>query len=116
LNQFRGPLRIALALALTGIAGYVAFLAAIDVPMYLARWNGDLANGKEPLGLLTGLWYVSSHWTVTREFREWQDEMAWMALYYSAAVWSSLALCPISFVLDRWPRYAMAPAPHAIRI
>jgi len=117
LNQFRGPLRIALGLALTGIAGYVAFLAAIDVPMYLARWNGDLANGKEQLGLFTGLWDVSSHWTVSRELRAWQDEMAWMALYFSAAVWSSLALCPFSLVLDRWPRHARAPAPpHAMQI
>jgi hypothetical protein len=30
---------------------------------------------------------------VTRDFAAWKDEIMWMSLYFSAAVWSSLALC-----------------------
>jgi hypothetical protein len=30
---------------------------------------------------------------VTHDIAEWKDEIAWMSLYFSAAVWASLALC-----------------------
>jgi len=30
---------------------------------------------------------------VTHDFAEWKDEIVWMSLYFSAAVWASLALC-----------------------
>ena len=51
------------------------------------------ANGKALLGLLFGLHDVATRLTVTHDLAHWRDEMAWMALYFSAAVWSSLALC-----------------------
>src|SRR5258708_27132933 len=54
LPEFNGPVRLALAIAISGIAGYLAFLMTIDVPMYLSRWQADLADGSEPLGALEG--------------------------------------------------------------
>jgi pimeloyl-ACP methyl ester carboxylesterase len=33
------------------------------------------------------------HPAVTHDIAEWKDEMPWMSLYFSAAVWASLALC-----------------------
>ena len=30
---------------------------------------------------------------MTHDLAEWKDEIAWMSLYFSAAVWASLALC-----------------------
>ena len=36
-----------------------------------------------------------TRWVVTHDLAEWKDEMAWMALYFSLAVWSSLALCVV---------------------
>jgi len=35
---------------------------------------------------------VSARWVVTHDFAEWKDEIVWMSLYFSAAVWASLAL------------------------
>jgi hypothetical protein len=35
---------------------------------------------------------------------------AWMSLYFSAAVWSSLALCGIMLVKDGLPRYLATSA------
>ena len=52
IGEFRGVVRIAIGVAIAGIAGYLAFLATIDVPMYFARWQEDIANGKALLGLL----------------------------------------------------------------
>jgi hypothetical protein len=88
-----GPARAVLAVAVVGIAGYLAFLMTVDVPMYLGRWRAKLADGGKHLGPLEGLRDVSTRWVVTHDFAEWKDEIAWMSLYFSAAVWASLALC-----------------------
>ena len=86
------------------------FLATIDVPMYFARWQQDFAAGKPLLGLLGGLHDVGTRWTVTHDVAHWRDEMAWMALYFSVAVWSSLALCGLDLVKRYLPRYRRSTA------
>jgi len=93
LPEFGGAIRVAIVVAIIGITGYLAFLATIDVPMYLARWRAEVANGSRPLSPLEGLRDASFRWVVTHDIAEWKDEIAWMSLYFSAAVWSSLALC-----------------------
>ena len=30
---------------------------------------------------------------MTHDLAEWKDEIAWMSLYFSVAVWASLGLC-----------------------
>lgn len=93
LPDFDGSVRIALAIACVGIAGYLVFLLTVDVPMYLGRWRDKAANGRRLLRPLEGLYDASTRWVVTRDLAAWKDEIAWMSLYFSAAVWSSLALC-----------------------
>jgi len=93
LPEFGGAVRIVLLTAVIGIAGYVAFLATVDVPMYLSRWRADVASGNGLLGLREGLRDVTIRWIVTHDVAEWKDEIVWMSLYFSVAVWSSLALC-----------------------
>jgi hypothetical protein len=109
LPEFDGPVRVALGIAITGIVGYLAFLMTIDVPMYLSRWRTEVADGSTPLGPLEGLRDVSTRWVVTHDFAEWKDEIAWMSLYFSAAVWASLALCVFYSLEDRLPRYRTEP-------
>jgi hypothetical protein len=105
LYDFYGIVRIAIGAMVGGIAFYVAFLIVIDVPMYLDRWRADLAGGKELLGIFSGLYDVGTRWMVTHDFAHWQDEIPWMSLYFSAAVWSSLALCSFDLVKPHLPRY-----------
>src|SRR6266481_5685746 len=105
LPEFNGPVRVVLAIAISGIAGYLAFLMTIDVPMYLGRWQADLADGSKPLGALEGLYDARTRWVVTHDFAQWKGEIAWMSLYFSAAVWASLALCVVYSLEDRLPRY-----------
>ncbi len=93
LPEFDGLVRAVLVISIIGIAGYLAFLAAIDVPMYVRRWRAEVAHGRKPLSPLQGLRDASVRWVVTHDIAEWKDEIAWMSLYFSAAVWSSLALC-----------------------
>jgi hypothetical protein len=93
LPAFDGRVRIVLAIAIAGIAGYLAFLITVDVPMYLRRWRAKVSDRGKLLRPLEGLRDASTRWVVTHDVSEWKDEMTWMALYFSAAVWASLALC-----------------------
>jgi hypothetical protein len=79
---------------IVGIACYLAFLVTVDVPMYPSRWPAGHPHGRFP-GLLEGLHDVATRWVVTHDVAHWKGELAWMALYLSTAVWSSLALCAL---------------------
>jgi hypothetical protein len=105
LPEFDGEVRVVLVVTITGIAGYLAFLMTVDVPMYLSRWRAEAADGNKRLGALEGLRDVSTRWIVTHDLAEWKDEIAWMSLYFSAAVWASLALCVFYSLEDYLPRY-----------
>ena len=47
LPEFDGPVRVILAISIIGIAGYLAFLMTVDVPMYLSRWRAEVADGRK---------------------------------------------------------------------
>jgi hypothetical protein len=91
--EFDGGVRVVLVLTVVGIVAYLAFLMAVDVPMYLKRWRADVAEGNKGLRPLEGLRDVSTRWVVTHDFAEWKEEIVWMSLYFSTAVWASLGLC-----------------------
>ena len=110
LPEFDGPARAVLAIAIVGIAAYLAFLIMVDVPMYLGRWRAGLADGNPLLRPLEGLRDVSTRWIVTHDLAAWKDEIAWMSLYFSAAVWASLALCVFYSLQQHLPRYRTEPA------
>ena len=109
LPEFEGPVRLALVVAIIGIAAYLAFLITIDVPMYVNRWRGGPTERKD-LGPLEGLRDASTRWVVTHDFAEWKDEIAWMSLYFTGAVWASLMLCLIYSLGEYLPQYRADPA------
>jgi hypothetical protein len=113
LPEFDGIVRWGLVAAIVGVAGYLAFLATIDVPMYLARWRIDVANGNGGLRPLDGLRDVSIRWVVTRDMAEWRDEIPWMSLYFTAAVWGSLALCVCYSFEDYIPQFRIVASAFA---
>jgi hypothetical protein len=121
LPEFDGEVRVILVVTIIGIAGYLAFLMTVDVPMYLNRWRTEVGDGSKLLGPLEGLRDVSTRWVVTHDLAEWKDEIAWMSLYFSGAVWASLALCVCYSLEDQLPRYrtqatVASPAPDATAV
>ena len=92
LPDSEGPMSTILVVGLIGIVGYLIFLLKFDVPMYLSRWRVKVAHGAKLLRPLEGLRDVSTRWVVTRDFSQWKDEIIWKSLYFTAAVWASLAL------------------------
>jgi hypothetical protein len=97
LVEFDGVARGILVIAIIGIAGYLAFLITVDVPMYFARWRAKVSDGSQRLRPLEGLRDVSARCVVTHDLAAWREEILWMSLYFSAGVWASLALCVLRF-------------------
>jgi hypothetical protein len=88
----------------------------MDVPMYFVRWQADLADRRQFLGLFGGLHDVATRWVVTHDAARWHGEMTWMSLYFSAAVWMSLLLAGCGLVMHLLPRYrAGRPLPRLSR-
>ena len=114
LPEFGGLVRLSLVVAIMGIAAYLAFLITIDVPMYLSRWQDGRTDGSKILSPLEGLHDASTRWVVTHDFAQWKDEIAWMSLYFTAAVWASLALCLVYALGDHLPRYRTEPAAQGL--
>ncbi|MGZ3692724.1 MAG: hypothetical protein ACXVBE_02025 [Bdellovibrionota bacterium] len=92
-KTLKGTLRLTALLSIFGCLVYVAFMATVDVPMYLSRWHHDSIAGKPLLGIWDGLVDLNTHWTLTHDIQTWREEIPWMSLYFSCAVWMSLALC-----------------------
>jgi hypothetical protein len=105
LPEFEGPVAVVLVIAIIGIAGYLLFLATVDVPMYLTRWRAETTDSSRQLSPLAGLQDASVRWVVTHDIAEWKNEIAWMSLYFSAAVWASLALCVCYSFAGYLPRF-----------
>jgi hypothetical protein len=87
-----GAHRTFLAGACFVCVGFVAFMCTVDVPMYLSRWQADELSGRAYFTLVEGLRDVSSRWVVTHSYQDWREEIAWMTLYFSVAVWIRLSL------------------------
>jgi hypothetical protein len=81
-----------LALGCAAATVYVAYMFAVDVPMYWERWVSDEAAGRAYLDVTQGLVDAGSRWVVTHSWDVWKTEVTWMTLYFSVAVWLSIAL------------------------
>jgi hypothetical protein len=71
---------------------YVAFMFAVDVPMYWSRWLADEASGRHYMSIGQGLLDVATRRVVSYQWAVWKSEIAWMSLYFSLAVWISMSL------------------------
>jgi len=81
-----------LALWCAGGLAYVAYMFLVDVPMYWSRWIADEAIGRHYISIAQGVLDVSTRWVISYRWEDWKTEMAWMSLYFSAAVWVSISL------------------------
>jgi hypothetical protein len=105
LPHFRGIAQWAIAATALGAAGYLMFMVTVDVPMYFVRWQAQIASGYHFLGFAAGLHDLATRWIVSHEIARWRHEIPWMTLYFSLAVWASLALGSFGLIRHRLPRY-----------
>jgi hypothetical protein len=72
-------------------AAYVAFMFLVDVPMYWARWVADGISGRHYLTIAQGIHDAAIRRVVSYRWSDWKSEVVWMSLYFSVAVWLSIA-------------------------
>ena len=84
--------RAMLAAGCVAGALYVAFMFAVDVPMYWSRLLADEAGGRHVLGLASGLTDMAQRRVVSHRWQDWRSEVVWMSLYFSVALWISIGL------------------------
>jgi hypothetical protein len=82
---------VLLAWCVAGVA-YVAFMFLVDVPTYWSRWIATGASGGHYLSMAQGARDVTVRRVVSYRWEDWRSEMVWMSLYFSVAVWLSIAL------------------------
>jgi hypothetical protein len=102
-----GAVKRALSIAIVCSAFYVGFMSLVDVPMYYARWRADSVAARPYLSIADGFFDLAQRWIVTGSLSEWIEEMPWMALYFSVAVWISLALTRVP---EAWLSQRKEPA------
>lgn len=100
------------------IGGYILFMLSIDLPMYWSRWNAAIAARAEYLSLLQGFADASQSCIVSFDWRIWREEIPWMTLYFTTAVWMSIALphAPLWHGSVTVQRSAAPPAGAAARL
>lgn len=84
--------RYFLSAAILFAAGFLAFMISVDIPMYWQRYLIDSASGKTYLSLWQGLQDVAVSYRVSFDWKVWRDEIPWMTLYFTLAVWTSIYL------------------------
>jgi hypothetical protein len=78
------------AVVLGGV--YVLFMLTYDVPMYLARWQDSGQHGLLGRPLLDGWQIGLQRCQVGRDWTAWRADSVWLSLYFTVAVWASIAL------------------------
>jgi hypothetical protein len=73
-------------------SSYIVFMVTIDVPMYWTRWQAQLSSGASYLSLSQGLLDASRSCVVSFDLNIWREEIPWMTLYFTLAVWVSMWL------------------------
>lgn len=74
---------------------YIAFMVIVDVPMYLTRWQAGVTARHEYLSLHDGLSELLQRCVVTHNWSAWRDDVPWLSLYFTVAVWISIALAHV---------------------
>lgn len=87
------PARRPLLTAVCSISvAYIAYMFFVDVPMYWSRWLADEASGRAYMSVTEGVLDASARWVVSHQWEDWKNEIVWMSLYFSGAVWLSIAV------------------------
>jgi hypothetical protein len=89
------------AAALAVGVAYVVFMCTVDIPMYVSRWLADEASGRIYLSLDQGLRDAWARRSVTFAWEVWRTEIPWMTLYFSLAVWCSIALAHVPLIAPK---------------
>lgn len=101
-----GNQRYFLAAMIMFAIGFVVFMVTVDVPMYWTRWQADTALGLSYLTFERGLLDMTQRYIVDFDWPVWREEIPWMTLYFTVAVW-------VSIYLTHAPNFKIAGKRHS---
>jgi len=84
--------KIFLRFFLVGGPLYVLYMLAVDIPMYYKRWEADELRGARYFSFVEGVKDSMECKLVTQNLAVWKEDMSWITLYFSVAVWTSIWL------------------------
>ena len=67
-------------------------MIVVDVPMYWSRFQEDTVMNVQYLSLTQALLDLTKPCSMSFEWDMWQQEIPWMTLYFTVAVWVSILL------------------------
>jgi len=76
-------------------AVYISYMAGADVPMWVARWQTESGGVHAGISVVEGLRTALQRCVVAREWAAWRDDVPWLSLYFTVAVWISIALAHV---------------------
>lgn len=94
-NYSDGVSKSLFSVLIVSTIGYILFMLIVDIPMYFTRWQADLEHGRNTLSFADGVRDLSYRLVVIGDWKIWRNEVPWMTLYFSVAVWTSIALTHI---------------------
>lgn len=90
-----------LVLLMFFVIAFIAFLVFIDLPKYYLAYVADQAAGKVYLSFSEGIRDLLTRWVVTYDLAAWREEMVWLGLYFSTAVWLVIYLINAPLIQTR---------------
>lgn len=87
-----GVLPLWVPIGLIACAGTAILILTVDIPLYISRWRTAKCTGLRYLRIVDGLKDSVVRRRVTQTRDDWQKEVLWMSLYFSAGVWVSLGI------------------------
>lgn len=79
---------------------YVAYMVTVDIPMYYYRWKQDEERGRQYYSIGDGVRDASQCKVVTQDYEAWREDLSWITLYFSVAVWASIWLTRAPRLID----------------
>ncbi|HKA39366.1 MAG TPA: hypothetical protein VKD25_06335 [Burkholderiales bacterium] len=74
---------------------YIAFMLSYDVPMYLGRWQAGIPTNFRYLDVGDGFGQIVERCRVVLDWAAWRQDAVWLTLYFTTAVWISIALAHV---------------------
>lgn len=96
-RRYRGVTKKFVGGMAIGGAIYVLYMFTLDIPMYFTRWLEEVSNHTAYTTFAEGFKNLATDWHVTRNPSDWTGEFIWMIIYFSLAVWISLAFTQTPF-------------------
>lgn len=69
---------------------YVLYMLTVDIPLYYFRFQADEKRGAKYFTVTDGIADALKCHVVSQKYEVWKDDLSWITLYFSVAVWISL--------------------------